>query len=339
MRMGQNPAKAGIKAWQPHRLGVGIISYIPNQTGYFEESLQIIKIEIASLRKHTPEEFDLYLFDNGSCTEVQSELIRLNQSGTIDFLTLSHHNIGKFGAMNWLIASMTNEWIGYIDSDFYFRENWLQESMKLAEAFPDVGLITAQPNIFDQLEGKSKALAAVDPGKVSVYEQLLEADVIEDYCRGIGATEEMRQKYLAQKSILLESKSSGVKAVFGATTAQYLAPREKIQQVFPMPHEFLIAREEDNELNRRIDAKGWLELSTLRPLVVHMGNHLDEIIAAEAREASLFDGAVVERKPTKIHKNNPAWRVLVALNRVSFLRKLFKRLYVNLFELYSIEKK
>jgi glycosyltransferase involved in cell wall biosynthesis len=337
--MGQNPAKAGIKAWQPHRLGIGIISYVPNQSGYFEESLQIIKIEIASLRRHTSEAFDLYLFDNGSCAEVQSELIKLNQSGAIDFLTLSHHNIGKFGAMNWLIASMTNEWIGYTDSDFYFRENWLQESLKLVEAFSDAGLVTAQPNIFDQLEGKSKALAAVDPGKVSVYEQLLETDVIEDYCRGIGATEEMRQKYLAQKSTLLENKSTGVKAVFGATTAQYLAPGEKIQQVFPMPHEFLIAREEDNELNRRIDAKGWLELSTLRPFVVHMGNHLDELIAAEAKEAGLFAGNVIERASTETHKNNPAWRMLVVFNRVSFLRKLFKRLYVNLFELYSIEKK
>ena len=339
MRIGQNPAKAGIKAWQGHRLGVGVITCIPNQSGYFEESLQIVKVEIASLRQNTGEDFDLYLFDNDSCPEVKETLIEMNQTGMIDFLTLSGHNIGKFGAMNALVAGMTNEWIVYTDSDFYFRKNWLEESMKLAAAFPHAGLITAQPNFFDQLEGKSHALDVLDKSSISLFERKLDASVIEDYCRGIGAAPELRQKYLDQNSLLLEQKASGVQAVFGATTAQFLSSREKLLQVFPMPHEFLIAREEDNEVNRRIDAKGWLEVSTLRPYVVHMGNHLDESIAAEAKGDGLYTGAVLERKSTKVYKNNFAWKFLAACNRIGFMRKLFKRLYVNLFELYSIEKK
>ncbi|MHC1740429.1 MAG: glycosyltransferase family A protein [Anaerolineaceae bacterium] len=339
MRIGQNPAKAGIKARKPKQFGIGIICYIPNQTGYFEESLKIVKLEIASLRKNTDAEFDLYLFDNNSCPEVQKELVQLNQDGVIDFLTLSRHNIGKFGAMNWLMASMTNEWIVYSDSDFFFRAGWLQESMRLVEAFPSAGLVTAQPNFFDQLEGKSRALAKLDPTIASTHQQRLDQVVIEDYCRGIGANEELRNKYLNEDSTILQNKANGIQAVFGATTAQFLGSREKFQQVFPLPHDFLIAREEDNELNRKVDSLGWLELSTLKPYVVHMGNHLDEGIIQEAQADGLLGEFVRPAKPADGHKNNLAWRFLVACNRNAFLRKVFKRLYVNLFELYSIEKK
>jgi glycosyltransferase involved in cell wall biosynthesis len=338
MRIGQNPAKAGIKAPQPNRIGVGIICYIPNLTGYFEENLHIVKLEIASLRHNTQQKFDLYLFDNGSCPEVQCELIKLNQNGVIDFLTLSHHNIGKFGAMNCLIASMPNEWIVYTDSDFYFRMGWLQASMDLAEAFPTSGMITAQPNFFDQLDGKSTALESLNKKSYSLEQRKLDRTVVEDYCHGIGATGELRQKYLDLESVLV--KANNIEAVFGATTAQFLGQREKFLKVFPLPHEYLIAREEDNELSRKVDALGWLELSTLTPYVVHMGNHLDESILQEAKGAGLLDETAVITIPSaKIHKDNLAWKILFAINRIGFIRKFFKRLYVNLFELYSFEKK
>jgi len=43
MRHGQNPAKMGIKAYQPKRLGVALLSYIPNQEGFFNQSLEVFK--------------------------------------------------------------------------------------------------------------------------------------------------------------------------------------------------------------------------------------------------------------------------------------------------------
>jgi hypothetical protein len=88
-----------------------------------------------------------------------------------------------------------------------------------------------------------------------------------------------------------------------------------------------------------VDALGWLELSTLKPYVVHMGNHLDDFIIKEAQENGLLGESITIGKPINDHKNSLAWRMLVTVNHVRFLRKAFKRLYVNLFELYSIEKK
>ena len=315
------------------------ITYAPNQTGYFAESLEIIKTTIASLRKNTSEDFDLTVFDNGSCPEVQNELVKLNQAGIIDFLTLSPHNSGKIGGLNWAVASMPNEWIVYSDADFLFREHWFEQSLKLAAEFPEAGLITAQPNFFDILEGKSHALDTLDQNALQVTHEKLDRAVVEEYCKGIGVSDEARQKFLSMDSTILRRKTGAIQAVFGSCPAQFMSRREVLQQVFPLPHEFVISREEDNEIIRKVDRMGWLELSTFVPYVVHMGNHLDEAILQEIKASGLSTEAVTIKKASREHKSNFAWKTLVVLNRVGFLRKVFKRLYLNLFELYSIEKK
>jgi len=339
MRIGQNPAKAGIKAPRPKRLGIFTVTNVPNQEGYFTESLQIIKVVINALRKNTSEPFDLCVFDNGSCVEVQQELIQLNQAGVIDKLTLSHQNIGKMGAMNWQIAAMENEWIVFTDSDFYFRKGWLEESLRLAESFPTAALITAQPNIFDQLEGTSQVALHLDKFGLKTSMEKLDRDVVEDYCRGIGTSAENMQKFLASDCLIIENPTTQVKAVFGACTAQFLGRRKHLQQFFPTLAEYLIAREEDNEISRRVDALDLLQISTLHPYVVHIGNHLDKNILAEISMDGLDTPEVSRMDESLKYKSNTAWRFLAYLNRIPFMRKMLKRLYVNLFELYSIGKR
>jgi glycosyltransferase involved in cell wall biosynthesis len=339
MRIGQNPAKAGIRAPRPKRLGIFTVTYVPNQEGYFTESLQIIKVVINALRKNTSEPFDLCVFDNGSCVEVQQELIQLNQAGVIDKLTLSHQNIGKMGAMNWQIAAMQNEWIVFTDSDFYFRKGWLEESLRLAESFPTAALITAQPNIFDQLEGTSQVALHLDKFGLKTSLEKLDKEVIEDYCRGIGASAENTQKFLASDSLIVENPATQVQAVLGACTAQFLGRRTHLQQFFPTAAEYLIAREEDNEISRRVDALDLLQISTLRPYIVHIGNHLDERILAEIKADGLDTSAVSHMDKSVAYKASTAWHILARINQIPFMRRVLKRLYVNLFELYSIEKK
>jgi len=67
MRLGQNPSKDKLPAYQPARLGIALLSYIPSMAGYFEHSLEIIRYQIASIRHSTGMDFDLLVFDNGSC--------------------------------------------------------------------------------------------------------------------------------------------------------------------------------------------------------------------------------------------------------------------------------
>ena len=62
MRVGINPAKAGLPAYTPQRLGVALIVYIPVLEGYFHNSLEIFRYQLASLRASTVQEFDLLVF-------------------------------------------------------------------------------------------------------------------------------------------------------------------------------------------------------------------------------------------------------------------------------------
>ena len=144
MRQGQNPAKMGLPAYQPKRLGLALLSYIPSQTGYFAQSLDVLRYQIASIH-HTTKEFDLLVFDNGSCPEVQEELHTLQQKGLIHFLMLSRFNVGKTGALNWILAALPNEFIGFSDGDVLFRPGWLEKSLEILQAFPNAGLVSVQP--------------------------------------------------------------------------------------------------------------------------------------------------------------------------------------------------
>lgn len=71
----------------------------------------------------------MLIFDNGSCPEVQEELRRMQASGFIHFLLLSRFNVGKTGALNWILAALPNELIGFADGDVLFRPGWLEKTM------------------------------------------------------------------------------------------------------------------------------------------------------------------------------------------------------------------
>ncbi len=156
-RIGQNPAKLGMQAYQPKKLGLATITYIPSLEGYFRDSLAILKLMLESLHKNTSEAFDLLVFDNGSCYEIQEELLQLQHQGDIQWLHLSSVNLGKTGAQNWIFSAMPNEWIGYTDSDVLFRKGWLESSRDIIDHFPEAGMVGAQPCYFDVLKGKGKA--------------------------------------------------------------------------------------------------------------------------------------------------------------------------------------
>ena len=72
MRIGQNPAKMNLEAYQPEALGIATLTYMPNLEGYFAELPAVLRLMLSSLRKHTPQAYDLLVFDNGSCPEAQA---------------------------------------------------------------------------------------------------------------------------------------------------------------------------------------------------------------------------------------------------------------------------
>ena len=67
-------------------------------SGYYEQALDVLKVCLGSIYEHTEYEYDLFIFDNASCSEVRSFLTKEHNAGRIRYLTLSEENLGKAAA-------------------------------------------------------------------------------------------------------------------------------------------------------------------------------------------------------------------------------------------------
>src|SRR5512136_710213 len=98
-RIGINPNRGQLTRYQPARVTLAMLTYLPNQAGYFAERMAVTRLSLDSLIANTPRPYDLIVFDNGSCSELVNYLCQLRDQGLIDYLILSSSNIGKISAM------------------------------------------------------------------------------------------------------------------------------------------------------------------------------------------------------------------------------------------------
>jgi glycosyltransferase involved in cell wall biosynthesis len=337
MRTGKNPAKAGIPAYQPQMLGVALIVYIPFSEGYFEHSLEILHYQIESLQAATPGKYDLLLFDNGSCPEAVAQLKQLHDQNRIDWLVLSRHNLGKAGAWNWIFSAMPNQLICYADSDVLFRPGWLESSLKIMEAFPQAGMVAAQPNFFDVMQGEGKAhLSLRDDPQYELEDYWPEKAVIDEYCFGIGADADLAAPFYANPLPSILRRESRVRAVIGASHMQFLTRREVARQLVPLPATKGLLRAETMSLDYKMDTLGYLHLSTLKPHVFHMGNTVNDRLLKELSQI-LKDAPGVQAQQLKGPRPKTGLQRLTArLARNPRLNRFFLRVYNLLFQaLYS----
>ena len=131
MRKGQNPAKFVNQVAKPERVTVALLNYIPFQSGFYAEALDVLKVSLESMRRDAGLPFDLMVFDNGSCPEVRDFLVAEKEAGRIQYLLLSEKNLGKGGAWNIMLNAAPGEMIAYTDNDAYFYPGWLSRSVHI----------------------------------------------------------------------------------------------------------------------------------------------------------------------------------------------------------------
>lgn len=336
MRKGQNPTKDRVPAYQTQQLGVAIVSYIPSLGGYFEQSLEILKYEIASLHRSTGYPFDLYVFDNGSCLEARTELFRLQTEGWINFLFAARHNLGKVACLNWILGSITNELICYADSDVIFRPGWFNHSLAILESFPQVGLVAAQPCLDDVLRGQGKAQAIFsDCLEYQVDRRAIEPRWVEEYATGFGYSSDKAEAFKRAQYKVVMNKQSGIQAVIGASHVQFLIQKQVARQVVPLPAAMSLSRKEDLNFNQKLDSLGYLHLSTLEPYYYHTGNTLDENAYNDISSQNLDDFLKTSPRTRSVQKTSLLLRLLKRMARLPVLGSIVYRSYRLLFELYS----
>ncbi|MEX2160766.1 MAG: glycosyltransferase family A protein [Anaerolineales bacterium] len=274
MRVGQNPIKAVEKIAPPAPVTVVIITHIPFLSGYYAQSLEILKLCLASLQANTEGDYDLMVFDNGSCAEVRNYLLAEQRKKRIQYLLLSERNLGKPAAWNSALAAAPGEFVAYADSDVYFYRGWLPASLEALKAFPKAGMVTAMPMLVPEKYSTATVKWAKKQLGVKVERgELLPWEDFWRHARSLGDDEDRaRSFYAGNPAIRLTLK--GKRYFVGAAHFQFTARKAALQAVLPIPAERPMGRV--RLLDEAMNAAGYLRLCTDRWYVQHLGNVLPQ---------------------------------------------------------------
>ncbi|MFN2235580.1 MAG: glycosyltransferase family A protein [Anaerolineales bacterium] len=272
MRVGQNPAKSVDYVAQPEKVTIAVISYIPTQGGYYAQSLDVLKTCLSSIWENTEIPYDLLVFDNASCHDVRNYLSEMQKQDKIQYLVLSEKNIGKAGAWNFVFGSAPGEFVAYADSDVYHYPGWLRPQIDLLEKIPQIGMVTGMP-MWTPAEFSSATTKWVEENPDISLEQgkFLSWDDYWRHARSLGADE---QKARAHYDSVEEQTAvfEGQRYFIGAAHFQFVARKDAIQSVLPIPSERPMGQV--RLLDIALNEKGYLRFCTPDWWVQHMGNTL-----------------------------------------------------------------
>jgi glycosyltransferase involved in cell wall biosynthesis len=320
MRKGQNPAKFVKDVARPERITVALLNYIPFLSGFYAETLDVLKASLESMRKDAGLPFDLMVFDNGSCEEVREYLVNEKEEGRIQYLILSEKNMGKGGAWNVMLTGAPGEIIAYTDSDVLFSPKWLSRSVEILETFPNVGMVTARPfrtppEFYETTLRWARANAILEEGQFIPWETFLEFNL------SLGQTEEENRKVYAEtKDWRIQYK--GVTAMAGASHWQFTAYKSVLQQFLPFEMDKPMGQV--RQLDKRMNDAGLLRLMVSDPLAMNMSNTLGYLRGKLGKA-----GGNSEKKKVK-SKAGWAKRVL----EVGLVKKILLAVYNKIFNWY-----
>jgi glycosyltransferase involved in cell wall biosynthesis len=317
MRKGQNPAKFVKDVVRPERITVALLNYIPFLSGFYAETLDVLKVSLESMRTDAGLPFDLMVFDNGSCPEVREFLVEEKEDGRIQYLVLSEKNVGKGGAWNMMLAGAPGEIIAYTDSDVLFSPKWLSRSVEILETFPNVGMVTARPfrtppEFYESTLKWARENAQLEDGQFIPWETFLEFNL------SLGQTEEENKKVYAEtrdwrinyRPEQSEAQTKNVVAYAGASHWQFTAYKSTLQRFLPFDMDKPMGQV--RQLDKRMNDAGLLRLMVSDPLAMNMSNTLG-YLRGELKDSGKGKGKKAQSWKRRILDLGPIKRILLAL--------------------------
>ncbi len=323
MRVGSHPLKKTDRLEPPNEVTICMVTFIPFLSGYFEQSLEVLRASLESIWQHTEKPYDLMIFDNGSCAEVRRYLLEQQERGLVQYLFLSDKNVGIPGAWNALFSAAPGKIIAYSDSDVYFYPGWLAEHRRILETYPNVGMITGIPLRSPEIYSSFTLDWAEKNPQVAVTSGLLQGwDIFWAHLRSLGIEEgEARPKYEQGRDVRFDYL--GVPAYLGAGHFQFVAYKAALNAAMPFP--YITPMGNERYLDETINRLGYLRLSLTRMAVRHLGNRLlPEFVPQSEAQSAAQAGAAQPGKR--------AW--LYRLLDLPPLRRVLLAIYHRIFRLY-----
>lgn len=335
MRVGENPMKysrksngeAQIKIKKPTNISACTITYIPHLENYYEESLDILKLSILSLRASTTIDFDIIVYDNGSCDEVIDWLKIQLKKNIIQELYLSKDNRKKLGAWNHLFSSVMGEYIYYFDSDIFHKKKILEEMIELLDNFNQECLITANHNIPSINALKSKSNLKNIKNIKLFHQNFFDKEKLIEIAKTMTTNvEDWVQKKMKNKEIKIIFDNDR-EAFLGGSHAQFLIKKETIKKIFPLPPDIHL-NNNDSIFEEIFFSKGFVKLTTVKEMISHLGNKIDDSWRDELLKIDVnFKFSKKKIDMIKLPK------ILVMILRLPFIKFIIKKLYNFLFSI------
>jgi hypothetical protein len=320
MRLGRNDKKVH-DPLNPARITAVVVTYVPEETGYFQDRLEVIRLSLESLVKHADLPIDLMVFDNASCKSAVRLLEKLKEQGLIQYLVLSAQNVGLAGAYRIISSAAPGEIIAFANDDVFYLPGWLSPQVEILDKLSDVGLVSG---FYLRATHPRTSELAAEKG-LTVCEVPAPEEWLQEFCRD-ASYENPDAYYQAQvvqgwtdlRDIVVSRND--IKAYAGGVCWQAVYKKETMKSVLPQGH----PKEHgwnsyDGYFHSEIIRCGYLRLSTTERYVRHIGNVLTPDIKSLAGQYGLLTKArVVTQKA--VHR----WRWLMTFWRV---RKSVEWLY------------
>lgn len=286
-RLGRHPLKVNkFLSIEKKILSIGTVVHIPNIEGYFEDSLKVLDLCIQSMHAHTDVDFDLHVFDNGSCKEVKEYLNKMYEEGFIHILTYSSKNLFKTGGLIRLLTQADNEYVAFTDSDVFFLPNWFNESKKIFDEFSDIGQVTSSPLASNKDKGfiydkVLNDLSQDEKAEIIYGNNLIDENYVNAHAISLGEDPNKYKNTRLKNREDILIKRNDVEAFLISVDFQFITKKEIISKILPIELEDGDKIREDQIyrpiFEKKLDDLNYWRVSTPTYNVHHMGNKIPNL--------------------------------------------------------------
>jgi len=330
-RVGRHPMKKGDGSTTPmmKTLSITTLVHIPETTGYWENSLKVLDLCLSSIHAHTEKEFDLYVFDNGSCEEVKDYLLTQQKIGQIQFLTFSNENVRKTGGLKSLLLQAEGDIVAYLDSDAYVLPGWLDKSLEILNTFKNVGQVTAIPLARNKIDLNHELLKIAGDSSISISKgnNLIHEDFVRAHAKSVGIDYNKYCNNRLQDREDVSVTKNDISAFMGSVDFQFITTKTVIKNVYHSDIDIPDIRGDDIYIpiwEYKMQNSGYINLSTNEYLVHHMGNKIPDF----SKELPWIDKDTLKVVPDSIERSNFTRRKTSRLLQSTRLRRMVKKIHL-----------
>ena len=277
MRVGRGPLKGKSSGYHAADTTVVVLVCIPASVGYYEERLSILALCLASIVRHTDDQYDLMVIDNGSIRSVTNYLQNMARSGEIQHLVLNSRNLGLSGALNIALNAAPGRYIAFSNDDVFFHPGWLSAHLEVLNIFPEAGMVSGQ--LIATADRQINITELASQPQTTVAEFNIPDEWIEQFAASTGLTLDqfLERPWARENRHTFLVNRNGVKSYAGMTGYSNVFRKDVLREVssFPFKTGMLAGDHTDIQFAHALREAGYVWLTTFDKMTEHLGNRLN----------------------------------------------------------------